>query len=594
MLPTFVYAALGAVLVLAALLLGVFRRGRALLWSSLPAIAFFLLLFAAAEVAFRVGRAQGGGAAGASSAVYTCSMHPQVRQDGPGLCPICHMELVPLATAGADQGTGITIDPVVVQNMGVRVRAVTNGPLDRTVRAFGAVRAQEPRLRDVALKFDGWVDRLFADTEGMALRRGDPLFAIYAPELIVAQEELIAARRSGDDGLLQSARQKLRLWDIQELELDRLQQLEQADRTLTFASPIDGVLLRRDVVQGAAAGRGMVLLRIADLGELWVDAQVPESQLTGLHPGQPATVTFDALPGRRQDGEVIFIAPTLDERARTAAVRVRVANPDGALRPGMFARLAVPVRLSDDAILAPLEAVLDTGVRQLAWVAVGLGKFEPRPVRTGAVGDDGQVQVLEGLERGELVVTSGQFLIDAESRLREGVQKFDDDGLMPDGDLPPRDPLPVSAATQQQTDALFAAYLAVQQQLARDEYDPATWRALRAAATALSTAVEPELQVSAGEVLEAVREPPPADIVDARVAFKLVSSAAVRLFELARPAAQARPDGETRLIVQHCPMAEADWLQATAPVRNPYYGSSMLECGAPRRELPLRTPEGGR
>jgi hypothetical protein len=256
----------------------------------------------------------------------------------------------------------------------------------------------------------------------------------------------------------------------------------------------------------------------------------------------------------------------------------------------MFARVQFARSLAPDVVLAPAEAVLDTGVRQVAWVAVGKGRFEPREVVIGRRGDDGMIEVQSGLGVGDRVVTSGQFLIDSESRLREGTQKLQGEGLMPGGDLPPRRQAKLSVATQQQIDTLLRAYLAVQAAMAADRHDVAAWQALRAAATAVTAAPEPELQPLAAELAAPLQQAEDLDLVAARVAFKQVSSAAERLFEIARPRAVAAGNGT--LYVQHCPMAEADWLQLTPAVRNPYYGSSMLECGSVRRELPLAAEAG--
>lgn len=591
MFPSYVYFVGGGLLVATAIVLSGFAGGRRRLRRALPATAFVVLLLGTAELAYHVGTQNGGGgAAGPAAATFTCSMHPQVRQDGPGLCPICRMELVPLASAGGDAGPGVAIDPVVVQNMGVRVHEVARGTLQRTVRAFGTLRAAESRQLDVVLKVAGFVDRLFADTEGMVLAAGAPLFAVYAADLVVAQEELIAARQGGEPDLLAAARQKLLLWDVPAAEVDRLQQLDHAERTLVWRSPRGGVLLQKNVVQGAPARPDEVLLRLADLSVLWLDAQVPESQLADVQIGQSAVAVLDAAPGRELHGEVVFVSPMVDARTRTGTVRIEVDNRDGALRPGMFARLRVAIGPAAETVLVPAEAVLDTGRRRLAWVAVGKGHFEPRELQLGRHGDDGMVEVRSGLGVGDRVVTSGQFLIDSESRLREGTQKLLDAGLLPGGELPPRQALTLSPATQRQADALLQAYLAVQAAMADDRHELALWRTLRAAATALTAAPETALQPLAAELAAPLQQPTEPDLVGARVAFKLVSAAAERLFELARPRAGV---GRTTLYVQHCPMAEADWLQVTPAVRNPYYGSSMLECGAVRRELPL-APEGGK
>lgn len=558
--------------------------------SFLPALAFFVLLAAAVGVGYWLGRQAPAAAAGAAQ-VFTCSMHPQVRQDGPGQCPICHMELVPLASSGGGDaatgagGTGLAIDPVVVQNMGVRIAPVQHGPLLRTVRAFGVLRAAEPRQHDVTLKVAGFVERLHADTEGMAIAIGDPLFELYAPDLVVAQAELIAARQSGNQDLLAAARQKLLQWDVPAATVDELQALDAPRRTLTWRSPVGGTLLRREVLAGAAAPADMLLLRIVDLGELWLDAQVAEGDLAGLAPGQPATATFAAVPGERA-GDVVFVAPVVDPTTRTAAVRLALANADGALRPGMFARVALPRRLAADAVLVPAEAVLDTGHRRVAWLALGSGRFALREIILGAAGDAGMVQVLAGLQAGEQVVVSGQFLIDAESRLREGAQKFAAAGLL--GDSPPIAPpgdVALSAGERQQLDDLLRAYFAVTAALVEDRDDDLGWGTFTQRANAFAG---PDGIREAVTALHAALAAAADDVVTRRLRLLPASRALIDLCERARPSSALGRD----LYVVHCPMVPADWLQQDVVVRN-LFDVSMVPCGSVTRRLPLPA-EGGR
>jgi len=588
MLPDYIYFVALAVLLLVTVPSLLLRAGRRRLLQSLPAFAFFALLLLVAEVAFRVGLSQGGGSSTASTTIYTCSMHPAYEQRGPGHCPICGMELVPKAAAGDPGSHEIRIDPVVVQNIGVRVATAARGAVHRTVRAFGELRAADSRLLDVALKFDGFVEQLFANTEGMEIASGAPLFTVYAPELVVAQAELSAARKSADAALLQAARQKLLLWGVSAAEVDRLQALDEPERVLRWPSPMAGVLLQKNVVAGAPAEKNKVLLRIADLSVLWLDAQVPEQQLGQLAVGQHATAQVPALPAQDLDGRVVFVAPEVDRTLRTATVRVEVAATGG-LRPGMFARVRFEGPPGDDVVLIPAEAAIDTGNRSIVWLAVGKGRFEPREVRLGRHGDDGMVEVLAGIDAGDVVVTSGQFLIDAESRLREGTRKWTDAGTMPGGDLPVPAPLALAAATQDAADALLAAYVAVADALARDRADAAAWRTLQQATAAIAGAPEPAVQQRAADLALALQHTP-ADLESMRVHFKAVSAAALHLFEAARP---REPAGDRQqLFVHHCPMAEADWLQLEATTRNPYYGSAMPDCGEVRRTLPLQQAGG--
>jgi multidrug efflux pump subunit AcrA (membrane-fusion protein) len=547
--------------------------------SAVPAVVFFALLGGAAAAGFFLGAAR----TVVDTRIFTCSMHPQVRQQGPGKCPQCHMELVPVESMGKDEGPGITIDPVVVQNMGVRLATAARGALRRTVFCTGELLVAENRQYDVTLKVGGYIVKLYADTEGMPVAAGDPLFELYSPQLLVAQQELLAALRSGDQTLLAAARQKLAAFDVPPATVAAIEQAAAPLPTLRWTSRTAGVLLKKNVVTGAAAMMNESLLRIADLSELWLDAQVPEHLLAAVAVGAEVTATFVALPGQTRSGRITFVAPAITAASRTATVRVALPNQDGRLKPGMSARLSLPVLVAADAVLVPSEAVLDTGTRQLVWLAVGTGKFEARAVQSGAQGDDGLTQILAGLDGGERVVVSGQLLIDAESRLREGTRKLHPDGLLPRGELPPAPAISVGAATQPALDRALAAYLEVGKGLAADAFDAASWQLLADAARALAAAPETALQPLANDLAQALASQPPADIVAARVQWKTVSTAAARLFERARPQAGAAPE----LFVLHCPMADADWLQLDRTVRNPYYGKSMLDCGQVRRTQPL-------
>jgi Cu(I)/Ag(I) efflux system membrane fusion protein len=374
--------------------------------------------------------------------LWTCGMHPQVIQDHPGRCPICGMELTPLAVdpaapdphAGHEAEPGVTIDPAIVQKMGVRLAPVTEGTLAVPVRAVGVLAEAEPARHDVNLRVSGWIERLPAHTEGMHLGVGDPLFDLYSPELEAAVAELIAARRARDaqgpagDGaaaagrVLAAAERKLALYGIPPAEVARLARLDAPPRAVTFRSPIQGHLVKKNVVEGTAVEAGMQAMRIVDHSQLWLDARVFEQDLPLVRIGQRARATLTAMPGEIVEGEVIFIHPHVDEATRSAMVRLVVPNPSLLLRPGMYASVEIATEAPAPTPLVPREAVIDTGARQIAFVAHAAGRFEPRDVTLGAEAD-GIVQVLAGLRPGEEVVTSGQFLLDAESRTREAIAK---------------------------------------------------------------------------------------------------------------------------------------------------------------------------
>jgi Cu(I)/Ag(I) efflux system membrane fusion protein len=419
--------------------------------------------------------------------LWTCGMHPQVLQDHPGICPICHMKLTPLksdgddsatqSTAGNEQkkvlywwdpmlgpssisdkpgksamgmdlvpvyessmsaGPKVTIDPTVVQNMGVRTAQVVRGPLDVTIRAVGMLKVPEPGLHDVNLKINGWVDKLYADTEGMHVEKDQPLFALYSPDLQVVEEELIGAVKSlgGMDagvgeaakieaqGLVESAKRKLRLWDVAEQDIEAIARADRPPRTVVFRSPVNGHVVEKMIVQGSSVQAGMKLMRIEDHSKLWLDAEVYQERSSVVVLGQDVEATIEGLPGKTFTGKVSFLYPHIDHVTRTLTVRTTLDNSKLELRPGMYATAKITARAVSDALLVPKEAVIDTGTRQLAFVADGDGHFDPRKVRTGLSGDGEKLQILQGLAPGEMVVTSGQFLMDVESRTTEAIQKL--------------------------------------------------------------------------------------------------------------------------------------------------------------------------
>jgi Cu(I)/Ag(I) efflux system membrane fusion protein len=417
--------------------------------------------------------------------LWTCGMHPQVIQDHPGFCPICHMKLVPLnmdseSSAGNPTGAkrkilyywdpmlgpssiahapgksamgmdlvpvyedeqsggpSVKIDPTVVQNMGVRTAQVSRGPLQRTVRTVGMIEVPEPGQHEINLKVSGWNDKLYANQEGMHVHKGEPLFDLYSPDLLVAEEELIGAvqslksldqsapdaLRAQSQQLVDSAKEKLRLWDVADQDIDAIAIAPKAPETIPFRSPTDGHVIDKMVVEGSAVQAGAKVMLIEDHTNLWLIAQVYEDDIPLVALGQTVQATVDGVPGKTYTGTITFIYPHLDHMARTAKVRVTFDNPNHELSPGMYATANILTEPVPDAVLAPREAVIDTGTRQIAFVALADGHFEPRKVRMGVVGDDDRVEILEGLAPGETVVTSGQFLLDVESRTTEAIDKL--------------------------------------------------------------------------------------------------------------------------------------------------------------------------
>lgn len=368
--------------------------------------------------------------------LYTCGMHPQVIRDEPGTCPICGMQLTPLTPEGPllkpAEGT-VVIDPAIVQNMGVRTAVVAEGVLHRRVRAVATLEEPEPDHRDITLRVSGWIEKLYANVEGMHVDAGDPLFDLYSPELQVAIGELIAARRAlpaqaaahGAAALVdEAARQKLALLGLDRGEIDRLARLEQPPATVTFRSPISAHITERAVYQGDAVQAGERVLRLADRRRLWIEARVFEQDLPMVAIGNRAVATLPALPGQPIEGTINFLHPHVDPVTRTALARMEVDNPGMRLRQNMYATVEIDATPPPPAVLAPRQAVIDTGTETVVFLVLPAGHFEPRRVTLGASGDDGMVEIVAGLAPGDEVVTSGQFLIDAESNFRMALQRF--------------------------------------------------------------------------------------------------------------------------------------------------------------------------
>jgi Cu(I)/Ag(I) efflux system membrane fusion protein len=342
----------------------------------------------------------------------------------------------------ADEGSGavpgtVTISPERIQMLGVRTEAATLRPMAHTVRAVGTVAADERRIGVVNPKFEGWIEQLHVSTTGQTVRRGEALLEVYSPDLVLAQREYLVARsaaadmahadamaRDNGNAIAAAALSRLKNWDISADQIARLQRTGVTTRTLTLSAPIAGIVMEKPALQGLHFGAGDMLYRIVDLSTVWLLADVFEQDLAQIRPGQRATITVQAYPGRVFEGRVAFVYPTLNAQTRTAKVRIEVPNPDLLLKTDMYATVEIAAPVESATVLAvPDSAVLDTGTRQTVLVDRGEGRFEPRAVKLGARAD-GYVAVLDGLREGEKVVTGANFLIDAESNLRAALQAF--------------------------------------------------------------------------------------------------------------------------------------------------------------------------
>ena len=339
--------------------------------------------------------------------------------------------------AASTGGPVVNISIDKMQKLGVKTEPASLRTLSRTVRAVATVQADERRLHTVSPKFEGWIQKLYLNTTGQAVARGDALMEVYSPDLVAAQQEYLIAWRgiqsvkgAGPEveasmrELMENALLKLRNWDISEVELQRLQKEGKSRQFVTLRSQASGIVLEKPAVEGKRFMPGEVLFQIADLSSVWLLADVFEQDLGAIRLGQAAAIQVDAYPGKEFTGKVTFVYPTVNPETRTAKVRIELANPAGQLKPSMYARVEIAAAQGDAKVLSvPDSAVLDTGTRQVVIVQRGEGTFEPRPVTLGKRAD-GYVEVREGVRDGEKVVVSANFLIDAESNLKAALGNF--------------------------------------------------------------------------------------------------------------------------------------------------------------------------
>ncbi len=329
---------------------------------------------------------------------------------------------------------GIMVDPAKQQLIGLRIAEATYRPLEKTIRTVGRIEYDERKLRQINTKIDGWIEHLYMDFTGKLVKKGDPLFSIYSPELVSTQEEYLLALQAktqigsspfervaaAGNSLLEAARRRLLLWDITQEQIAELEQSGQPTKTLTLVSPIDGFIIEKTALEGMRVDPSMVLYKIADLSTVWVQADIYEYELPLVKVGQQATVHLSYYPGRTFRGRVTYLYPSLDSKTRTAKVRLELPNTGAwQLKPGMFADVELKVSLGRR-LAIPHEAILDSGTRQIVFVENGEGHFEPKEVTLGLRVDDLH-EIVSGIQPGTRVVASANFFLDSESKLRESM-----------------------------------------------------------------------------------------------------------------------------------------------------------------------------
>jgi Cu(I)/Ag(I) efflux system membrane fusion protein len=344
-------------------------------------------------------------------------MDPNYRRNEPGLSPM-GMELVPVyegnLTGSGDGEPALQIDPAIVNNIGVRTELVRRSDLALDIRTVGHVMADEEQVSDVHVRSEGWIERLAVEAEGEAVERGDLLFQIYSPNLVAAQSEYLQAVRLGRPSLLNGATQRLTALGMSEGQIARLRESGSVNRLVAVYAPQSGVVTALKVREGMFIRPSDNTMSLADLSTVWILANVFETQADWVAAGQRAVMTLTAFPGESWEGEVDYVYPTAESRARTISVRLRVLNPGLRLKPNMYADILIEAAPKEDVLIIPQAALIRSSQGDRVILALGNGRFRPAQVRAGIESGD-YIEILEGLEENERIVTSSHFLIDSEA-----------------------------------------------------------------------------------------------------------------------------------------------------------------------------------
>lgn len=555
------------------------------------------------------------------ASVWTCSMHPQIQQPDPGDCPICGMDLIPLAEDGDDPGPrAMRMSESAIALAEIETTRVERKLAERAIRLVGRLELDPTRERSLTARFPARLERLYVNFDGISVKQGEHLAQVYSPELYAAQSELLTAyRHDPNSAITRAAREKLRLWDLLPQQIDALIQRGSASEHMDVKAPIGGVVIEKHVKDGDYLQTGQPLFRIADLSVLWLQLEAYESDLPWLRYGQRVSFSVESFPGDSFEGTIAFVEPVVDRKTRTIQVRVNVPNTEMRLKPGMFARGIVTSALAADGrvvapdlagkwispmhpevvkdgpgpcdvcgmplvpaeslgyavaneaeypLMVPASAVLRTGKRSVVYVRqpnTERPTFEGRDVVIGArAGDD--FVVAEGLSEGETVVHRGAFKIDSALQI---VAK-------PSMMNPPPTPVPVPAIelSDDLAKKLLPTYLSLHAALADDDLDLAQG-ALR------SLMDHGGHKGALGDLLHAMVGSGTLDEMR-RPHFEVLSNAMIKTLK-------RNPQAHTGIHIMHCPMVYddrgADWIQNSSTLLNPYFGSSMLRCGVTKETL---------
>ncbi|RAV30870.1 efflux RND transporter periplasmic adaptor subunit [Sinomicrobium soli] len=545
--------------------------------------------------------------------VWTCSMHPQIRQNEPGKCPLCGMDLIPLeGDASEGDPAVVAMSENAVKLANIRTMTVGRQVTEKKLRLNGKVVPDERKVYAQTTHVPGRIEKLSINFTGEKVRRGQTLAVVYSPELVTAQEELLQAHaiRNAQPELFEAAKQKLRNWKIGEAQMDNILENQSPLQRFPIGADVNGIVTERKVEPGDYVERGMPLYEIADLSAMWVLFDIYESEMTWVKEGSTIKYTIASLPGETFEGEVTFVDPLINAQTRVATARVEVSNKDGRLKPEMFASGEMhiaPEAASDKTITIPESAVLWTGERSVVYTREtggGTPSFKMREVVLGPSLGEAYV-VKKGLEEGDEIVINGTFTVDAAAQLAGKPSMMSPDG----GDsgaghhhgggtpasgntgerkMPER--AEISPEARHATEQVARAYLRLKDALAGGDA-PAAGKAVGDISAALDGADMSlfkgtshqywmDFREEAATYLE--RMTGTGDLEEMRRSFKPLSESVIRM-------AHAFGPFSVTLYVQHCPMADsdngADWLSLSREIRNPYFGDKMLKCGEITEEI---------
>jgi Cu(I)/Ag(I) efflux system membrane fusion protein len=562
--------------------------------------------------------------------VWTCSMHPNIRQPGPGQCPICGMDLIPVTSDNADENIGpreIKLSAAARTLAEIQTAPAQRKDVSVTIRLAGKVKTDETRESKITAWVPGRLERLYVDYTGETVRKGDPLVEVYSPDLLTAQQELLAALRAQQEmhanrstsvikiaeRTVEAAREKLRLWGLTAGQIEEIERRGTPSERITVTAPMGGTVTHKDAVEGMYVKIGTPIYTVSDLSYLWVLLDAYESDLAWIKEGQRVEFTTRSYPGETFSGTIVFVDPLVNTATRTVKVRVELPNPDGKLKPEMFVHAAVQADAAGTGraqmpLVIPASAPLITGTRAVVYVELpgDEGRYEGREIVLGPRAGDYYV-VRDGLAEGEKVVVNGAFKIDSEIQIMAKPSMMSPEAGAPpmhhhDQENPPsmpemetttsgNEPLAIPENSGQQIGGIFAAYFAVHDALSHDKFDEAR-NAAGEIVKALDSVNMESLPAPAHQTWMAELNPAresargivsASDIADARVKFEPLSDA---MYAIAKNLGTGSEDS---IFLIHCPMAfnnrGADWLQTSTGVENPYFGSKMFKCGVVKDTL---------